>query len=535
MGLTSGKIPKAADATHIQDGYTPVTSVGDPGTDVQLPTEKATRDALNLKAALTHASRHTNGSDDIQNATAAQKGLATAAQITKLDGIEAAADVTDTANVTAAGAVMGTVFDAKGDILVASGDNAYNRLPVGTNDQVLIADNGQALGVKWGVFPPVPRLKTFFVGKHGNDGYAGTSPEKPFLTIAAAIAAAIVAVPGVGNPLAISVVDSGIYVESFTIPSYVQLSAQMASVIGNMILNDSCEVFLRWAQATSGTLFTKSSGTGDAAVFINSLVLTGIANGFACSAGNILVITNEIIVSNGYGVGSTGTTAGIDIKCNRIYVSGTGAGIAIGNTGLIVATIEQINAPSGTGINVNGTGTIIATVAYLTGSIAYSVTTGTLYLNNNYISGTQTTASGGVVKFGSRRKTSLIVYTVGTVAYGDYRVNAVGQNASFNITFRVPDEFTSLISLKVVGILGGTIVTQSVTLNSDYGAIGEAYNNHSETQGISISATAGVITSFDVSGVFTSLAAGDSCGLKWQNNAIGQTFNHLYTIMEYYS
>lgn len=49
-----------------------------------------------------HASNHTNGTDDIQSATSAQKGLATAAQITKLDGIEAAADVTDATNVGAA-------------------------------------------------------------------------------------------------------------------------------------------------------------------------------------------------------------------------------------------------------------------------------------------------------------------------------------------------------------------------------------------------------------------------------------------------
>lgn len=38
-------------------------------------------------AAASHAGRHVDGSDDIQNATAAQKGLATAAQISKLDTI----------------------------------------------------------------------------------------------------------------------------------------------------------------------------------------------------------------------------------------------------------------------------------------------------------------------------------------------------------------------------------------------------------------------------------------------------------------
>lgn len=41
-----------------------------------------------------HATDHTDGTDDIQDATAGQKGLATAAQITKLDGIAAGADVT---------------------------------------------------------------------------------------------------------------------------------------------------------------------------------------------------------------------------------------------------------------------------------------------------------------------------------------------------------------------------------------------------------------------------------------------------------
>lgn len=96
-----------------------------------------------------HASEHTDGTDDIQNATAAQKGLATAAQITKLDGIEAGADVTDATNVDAAGAVMESDVDAKGDIFVATADNTVTRLPVGTNDQVLTADSAEASGLKW--------------------------------------------------------------------------------------------------------------------------------------------------------------------------------------------------------------------------------------------------------------------------------------------------------------------------------------------------------------------------------------------------
>jgi len=45
------------------------------------------------RAPTNHASDHTDGTDDIQSATAAQKGLATAAQITKLDGVATGAEV----------------------------------------------------------------------------------------------------------------------------------------------------------------------------------------------------------------------------------------------------------------------------------------------------------------------------------------------------------------------------------------------------------------------------------------------------------
>ena len=56
----------------------------------------------NLVNPACHASNHTDGTDDIQDATSGQKGLATAAQITKLDGIEDAATATEPAEWGAA-------------------------------------------------------------------------------------------------------------------------------------------------------------------------------------------------------------------------------------------------------------------------------------------------------------------------------------------------------------------------------------------------------------------------------------------------
>ena len=67
----------------------------------------------------------------------------------KLNAIESLADVTDTANVTSAGAVMKTTVDALGDLLVASADNTVTRLARGTDNYVLKADSSTATGLVW--------------------------------------------------------------------------------------------------------------------------------------------------------------------------------------------------------------------------------------------------------------------------------------------------------------------------------------------------------------------------------------------------
>ena len=107
----------------------------------------------NARTPTAHASTHvTGGSDAIQSATASQNGLATATQITKLDGIEAGADVTDATNVAAAGAVMKTLADAKGDLFAATAADTVTRLPIGaTNGHVLTVDSAETTGMKWAV------------------------------------------------------------------------------------------------------------------------------------------------------------------------------------------------------------------------------------------------------------------------------------------------------------------------------------------------------------------------------------------------
>ena len=130
---------------------------------------------------------------DMDNmAEGATTKILTDTERTKLSGIEASADVTDSANVVTAidGATLtdagtpaatdqilikdagtgalqtadfsefgggggggdvatDTIWDAKGDLAAGTGADTASRLPIGTNDQVLTADSAEATGMKW--------------------------------------------------------------------------------------------------------------------------------------------------------------------------------------------------------------------------------------------------------------------------------------------------------------------------------------------------------------------------------------------------
>jgi len=88
----------------------------------------------------------------------------TNADHTKLDGIEASADVTDATNVNAAGAVMNSDLATKGQILIGDGSGDPSALSVGTNNYVLTADSSEATGVKWAAASGVAASGGTFTG-----------------------------------------------------------------------------------------------------------------------------------------------------------------------------------------------------------------------------------------------------------------------------------------------------------------------------------------------------------------------------------
>ena len=82
-----------------------------------------------------HADSHTDGTDDIQDATASQKGLMTATQATKLNGIETGATTvtgTRVAAVTVAATAKSSPVDADLLALVnTESSNALAKMTVG--------------------------------------------------------------------------------------------------------------------------------------------------------------------------------------------------------------------------------------------------------------------------------------------------------------------------------------------------------------------------------------------------------------------
>lgn len=115
--------------------------------------------------------------------------------------------------------------------------------------------------------------------------------------------------------------------------------------------------------------------------------------------------------------------------------------------------------------------------------------------------------------------------------FGDYQV-ALNTAAIRYFTFFIPTDFMGLTSCVLVYIKRDTD-NQQWQLESDYGAAGEQYNNHSESQLTGLVAeTDGRIYELDITGVLSSIAAGDYVGVSADpiNRARVLGIRMIYTI-----
>ncbi len=100
-----------------------------------------------------------------------------------------------------------------------------------------------------------------------------------------------------------------------------------------------------------------------------------------------------------------------------------------------------------------------------------------------------------------------------TVVFGEHITQTAVDSVKENFTFAVPLDYTSTVSLDLIVIPDATTST-TYDLISTYGGVGEDFDNHSESNAtIAISYTVGIFEAIDITSVFTSLAAGDFCGV----------------------
>ena len=123
----------------------------------------------------------------------------------------------------------------------------------------------------------------------------------------------------------------------------------------------------------------------------------------------------------------------------------------------------------------------------------------------------------------------------GTISnIGAFAVVSVGANSQTFMTFHIPGDFVSLVTANIVAIPVATFTNQNIDLFTDYGAAGEAYNTHSESDITSVySGTANVLLRLNLNAILTQISAGDFVGVEVDHNAIGTTIGYLGVELEY--
>jgi hypothetical protein len=116
----------------------------------------ATSAAASASAASTSATAAATSATSAANSATAAATSATSAANSATAAANSAAQ--------AASAIQATIFDAKGDLIVASAADTAARLPVGTNGQILTAASTATYGVEWAAAPISLPSQT------GNDG-----------------------------------------------------------------------------------------------------------------------------------------------------------------------------------------------------------------------------------------------------------------------------------------------------------------------------------------------------------------------------
>ena len=106
---------------------------------------------------------------------------------------------------------------------------------------------------------------------------------------------------------------------------------------------------------------------------------------------------------------------------------------------------------------------------------------------------------------------------------GDFISHNVYNGTIAYISFKVPHDFTTITSAEIILVATTSNATANYDVASDYGAIGEAYNTHSEADAATTyNVTLNQLYALDISGILTAIAADDYVGISLTNNIVAE-------------
>jgi len=121
---------------------------------------------------------------------------------------------------------------------------------------------------------------------------------------------------------------------------------------------------------------------------------------------------------------------------------------------------------------------------------------------------------------------------------GSHRVRTITSSGAWRFEFKIPTDYSSLNSLVLIGIIsaGADGSGKGIDWTSEYGGTGEDKAIHTESdtvQTFDLTGTTDQFYSFDISGVFTSISAGDNCGLLVNHGGIGGDIDYIGVYIAY--
>ena len=137
----------------------------------------------------------------------------------------------------------------------------------------------------------------------------------------------------------------------------------------------------------------------------------------------------------------------------------------------------------------------------------------------------------GVTAFYNGAASADMTMTAGAHAMAAMRA----QWAKAGTTFKMPHDFNSLTAAYYVIVAQDTDAAAELTIASSYGAVGEAYNAHTESDTTSTySITDTEIEEIDISGILTGVAADDYVGISITTRDANSVNYDVLGVMIYY-